>query len=250
MTRDTLLLSGFPFKVSFKGTSMALGRKSSNNCLLEALAHILHTSETQEEAKKSAIMSLNYACIHLNILGFWATWSFSYMDSHQISLFFAGLSRKLNIFLYHNERLASRTAYVITSIWDRSTVCCQKNANAKAIIWKPVSVPVHYGHWLVHSATVHVLSAQDLVGINPHTDNCHQQPNKNMQCLGQVSPWDLPGVLHKGPARSSFCLHQISKMQGPGLGFAPAEPPFWSAMALLQLSGPATENIQTLRWKT
>lgn len=55
-------------------------------------------------------------------LCFWAMWIFPYMVSHQIPLFFAGLSKKLNIFLYHNEKLASWTAYVITSIWDRSTV--------------------------------------------------------------------------------------------------------------------------------
>ena len=82
-------------------------------------------------------------------------------------------------------------------------------------------------------ATVHVLSAWDLVGISPHTDNCHKQPNKNMQFFGQAFPWDLPGVLHKGPAHSSFCLYQTFKMQGPGLASAPVEPPFWSATALL-----------------
>lgn len=100
------------------------------------------------------------------------------------------------------------------------------------------------------TATLHVLSAQDLAGINPHTGKCHKQPNKNMQFLRQVFPWDLPGNLNKGLAHSSSCLHQTSKMQGPGLAFAPAEPPFWSATALLQLSGPATENTQTLRGKT
>lgn len=89
MKEDTLLISGFPFKVSFTSTSMASGKKSPNNCLLEALANILHTSETQEEAKKSVITSLNYAWIHLNILGFWATWSFSYMVSHRSFLVWA-----------------------------------------------------------------------------------------------------------------------------------------------------------------
>lgn len=58
-TEDTLLISGFPFKVSFMGISMASGRKSSNNYLLEALTHILYTSENQEEAKESATTSFN-----------------------------------------------------------------------------------------------------------------------------------------------------------------------------------------------
>lgn len=80
--------------------------------------------------------------------------------------------------------------------------------------------------------TVHVLSAQDLAGSNPHADNWYKHPNKNMQFFGQVFPWGLPGVLHKGPAHSSSCLHQTFKIQGPGLAFAPVELPFRSATAL------------------
>jgi len=112
---------------------------------------------------------------------------------------------------------------------------------------KPLSVPVCYKHCSIHNCPVHALTAQDLVGINRRTDNCQKQPNKNMQFLGQVFLWDLPGVVHKGPAHSNFCPHQTFKMQGPVLAFAPVEPPFWSAMALFQLSGSAIENMQTLR---